>query len=51
MAANETRPDANSEVTEVAAKRPKVSLDTWAVIFALAAAALIRSGAIKHIPW
>jgi hypothetical protein len=36
---------------EVAAKRPRISLDTWAVIFALVAAALIRAGVIKHIPW
>ena len=33
------------------AKRGKISLDTWAVIFALVAAALIRFGVLKHIPW
>jgi len=48
MAANENRTDAT---LEVAAKRTFLSLDTWAVIFALAAGALIRSGVIKHIPW
>ncbi|MGA2422038.1 MAG: hypothetical protein ABSG69_18345 [Candidatus Acidiferrum sp.] len=36
---------------EAAAKRPINSLDTWAVIFALVAGALIRAGVIKHIPW
>ena len=29
----------------------KFSLDTWAVVFALAAALLIRVGVLKHIPW
>lgn len=28
-----------------------VSLDTWAVIFSLALAVLVRLGALKHIPW
>jgi len=32
-------------------KRPKISLDTWAVVFALLAALLIRTGVLKHIPW
>jgi hypothetical protein len=48
MTTNEKTTDAT---LGLAAKRPKISLDTWAVIFALAAAALIRSGVIKHIPW
>ena len=29
----------------------KLSLDTWAVILALALAALIRFGVISHVPW
>jgi hypothetical protein len=29
----------------------KLSLDTWAVLLALAAAALIRAGVIAHVPW
>jgi MYXO-CTERM domain-containing protein len=29
----------------------KFSLDTWAVLLALAAAALIRLGLIQHVPW
>jgi len=29
----------------------KLSLDTWAVIVALVAAALIRFGIIPHVPW
>jgi hypothetical protein len=28
-----------------------VSLDTWAVIFSLGLAVLVRLGALKHIPW
>lgn len=31
--------------------KPKLSLDTWAVLLALLAAALIRLGAISHVPW
>jgi hypothetical protein len=34
-----------------AANRWKLSLDTWAVVLALAAALLIRAGVFKHIPW
>jgi hypothetical protein len=29
----------------------RVSLDTWAVLLALAAAILVRSGVIQRIPW
>jgi hypothetical protein len=29
----------------------RLSLDTWAVLFALAAAALIRFGVFPRIPW
>jgi hypothetical protein len=29
----------------------KLSLDTWAVILALALAALIRFGVIPRVPW
>lgn len=32
-------------------KRSGLSLDTWAVLAAFLAALLIRTGAIKHIPW
>jgi len=28
-----------------------MSLDTWAVASALAAALLVRAGVLKHIPW
>jgi len=31
--------------------RFRVSLDTWAVAMALAAALLVRAGVLKHIPW
>jgi hypothetical protein len=30
---------------------PRLSLDTWAVLIALLAAALIRFGLIRHVPW
>jgi hypothetical protein len=30
---------------------PRISLDTWVVLLALAAAALIRFGLIHRIPW
>jgi len=37
---------------QVAARSaPKLSLDTWAVILALVAAALIRFGVIPKVPW
>ena len=29
----------------------RLSLDTWAVIVALLAAALVRFGALPHVPW
>jgi len=48
MASDENKTDV---ALEAAAKRPRISLDTWAVIFALVAGALIRAGVIKHIPW
>ena len=31
--------------------KPKISLDWWTVIVALAAAALVKSGLIPSIPW
>jgi hypothetical protein len=38
--------------SEVATKSAsKLSLDTWAVIVALVAAALIRFGVIPRVPW
>jgi len=35
----------------VAKPAPTISLDTWAVLFALLAAALIRFDVIPHVPW
>ena len=32
-------------------KRPRVSLDTWAVVFSLVAALLIKFGILRHVPW
>jgi hypothetical protein len=28
-----------------------LSLDSWAVVAAFAAALLVRAGVVKHIPW
>jgi hypothetical protein len=39
--------DANSQTKPT----PRISLDTWAVLISLAAAALIRFGLIHRIPW
>jgi hypothetical protein len=33
------------------ARAPRISLDSWAVILALLAAALVRFGVIPKIPW
>ncbi len=35
----------------VAKPIPKLSLDMWAVLLALLAAALVRFGVLPHIPW
>jgi hypothetical protein len=32
-------------------KKKLLSLDTWAVLIALAAALLIRAGILTHVPW
>jgi hypothetical protein len=29
----------------------QLSLDTWAVLLALAVAVLVRAGVFKHVPW
>jgi hypothetical protein len=42
-------PDATPQIPAKAP--PKFSLDTWAVLLALAAAALIRLGLFSHVPW
>ncbi|HTP69578.1 MAG TPA: hypothetical protein VMJ35_11800 [Dongiaceae bacterium] len=42
-------PDPKAQATATSA--PKLSLDTWAVILALVAAALIRFGVIPKVPW
>lgn len=42
-------PDGKSQIPNKAA--PRLSLDAWAVVLALAAAALIRLGLIQHVPW
>ena len=40
----------NPETTATVSSKSRLSLDTWAVIVALAAAVLIRLGLI-HVPW
>jgi hypothetical protein len=35
----------------IPAKQRLFSIDSWAVLFALLAALLIRVGVLKHIPW
>jgi hypothetical protein len=42
---------AMSENGKEAGKWRGLSLDTWAVLAALFAALLIRTGVLKHIPW
>lgn len=32
-------------------KKRLLSLDTWAVLLALAAALLVRIGVLTHVPW
>ena len=39
------------ESKAVAKTTPELSLDTWAVILALLATALIRFGLLPHVPW
>jgi hypothetical protein len=33
------------------AQKKYLSIDTWAVVLALAAALLIRAGILTHVPW
>ena len=41
----------NSTSPTTPQKQRLFSLDSWAVLFALLAALLIRVGVLKHIPW
>jgi hypothetical protein len=41
----------NTNSNNNAKTAPRISLDTWAVLLSLAAAALIRFGLIHRIPW
>jgi hypothetical protein len=41
----------SSNVSSTVSKRLKLSLDSWAVLLALAAALAVRLGVLKHIPW
>jgi hypothetical protein len=37
--------------SEMTKSGPKLSLDWWSVLLALAAAGLVKSGFLPHIPW
>ena len=42
----------SNQNTQTAAKSgPRITLDEWAVVLSLLAAALIRFGLIHNIPW
>jgi hypothetical protein len=41
----------NSNSDTAVKTAPRFSLDTWAVLIALLAAALIRFGLIARVPW
>jgi hypothetical protein len=43
--------DLSWRTTMAAARGGKISLDWWAVIAALAAVALVRSGLVPNVPW
>ena len=43
--------EGNEKKSSAIRKRFRISLDTWAVAIALAAALLVRAGVLKHIPW
>jgi hypothetical protein len=42
---------ANTNLQTQTKSTPRISLDAWAVVIALAAAVLIRVGLIHRIPW
>ena len=42
---------ANKAVNVLEAKRPRISLDTWAVIVALALAVVVKLGLFTKVPW
>jgi hypothetical protein len=52
-------PDKNRSTSEMSTtsqpipepKKRLFSIDTWAVLLALAAALLVRSGVLSHVPW
>lgn len=41
----------NSQIKVEAKAASRLSLDTWAVILALLAAALVRFGVLPRVPW
>jgi len=42
----------SDQTTKASAKSaPRISLDEWAVLLALVAAALVRFGLIPRVPW
>jgi len=42
---------AEHQLQAIAKRAPRLSLDTWAVLIALLAAALVRFGVIPKVPW
>jgi len=43
--------NASPVTTASTSKKPLLSLDTWAVLLAFAAALAVRLGVLKHISW
>jgi hypothetical protein len=41
----------NANPEPVVPREKLLSIDTWAVLVALAAALLIRAGILTHVPW
>jgi hypothetical protein len=40
-----------ADEVKVAATKPGVSLDTWAVLLAFVLALLVRAGVLQHVAW
>jgi hypothetical protein len=41
----------SANIQPLVPKKKLLSIDTWAVLVALAAALLIRAGILTHVPW
>jgi hypothetical protein len=40
-----------ADEVKVAEAKPRVSLDTWAVLLAFLLALLVRAGVLQHVAW